>query len=1017
MADITTPPRSTRKRKFDSYASDVIELAGGESSDSNNGQSANISSEAGREQRPSRLHSHRQHHQQEQHQLIHHNHHQQLQRRPSAASSPPSSTSGIDTPPVPGFNFAWIRTNYAGTMEERLDQEIAEFIDFVSPSESSQAARDDLVARMRNAIESTVPGLALYCFGSFATNLYLPAADMDMVGLFVKDDVAEKDRLQFSVDVLQPKPHRATILSTLDQIATAVRPMANRGYVQVIRSAKVPIAKFWDSKTQLQIDLSVGEDSGPRAVQYVNKMQKEMPQLRPLVMVLRQFLRVRQLADVRYGGIGGYGLVCWVVSFIKIHPLVCGNKSSINAAPQSSSSSSTSSPKSSTEQGQRAPSSSSPNKLQSASAAAPFSATSTQQKPSHPAQESEKLPENSSIATSPPESSTSPQRPTTTSKSTPQASDTPARSKPTVGTLFLDFLRYFSTEFNYFQDTLVPNADSPSGVIRRKLDLGFNQDLRLSIQDPINATNDITGGSYNIEDVRYAFDEALAIFDEMTEEEDSMLGHVLHLTEEEMELLIADKGLPPTWANAEESYSYDDGYGRASYVDEMGFGDGGGGRMGGGYRRKMFGGQRRGHNNRVPMQGSNKRMRVSGPSKKGMSGFMYPPANNMHDPNNGMMYPPAHNMNNEDGIYTPGFYGDQHTMPPPQQRQQSFPPHMQQQMFPGAGLEGNFPLPPYQQPHHQRNGFDAAYQTSVMPHQQMPPQRPPGMMNYDFMGPGSAVGAGSMGMNVGLIGPGYVGAMDGVGGAGNFGGGGHQWNYGGAGGSDDDDDDDGDYEGHAKAVADANVGAREAENFDGSGSVIGDDAVAAEDIIQLERNLESMSQRQSDMEQLLRQSQEQLRHHAAEFEAAMSAWEERGRATNISAGVGSGVGPGIVVAGGHDADNEAEENVDEEDEEEEVFHDAQEMDVDETVTGGDETAISDAHEDDTPSTHIPNAQSQELDQDSLDELPLTETTSESSDGDDEPEDGRRDYRLLLHTDEETSDAHTAGDAAGNESGL
>lgn len=181
----------------------------------------------------------------------------------------------------------------------RLHEEVLAFAKFVAPTRSEKVAREEAVKRVRIVVESIWKNAQLQVFGSFATGLYLPTSDIDAVILH----------------------------SGCRQVQDGLRALANalsrRGMaknVQVISKARVPIIKFQEKESGFQFDISFDVANGPQAAQFLNKWLKEIPQVRPICLVVKFFLQQRELNEVYTGGIGSYALLTMIVAFLKTHP-------------------------------------------------------------------------------------------------------------------------------------------------------------------------------------------------------------------------------------------------------------------------------------------------------------------------------------------------------------------------------------------------------------------------------------------------------------------------------------------------------------------------------------------------------------------------------------------------------------------------------------------------------------------------------------------------------------------------
>lgn len=107
----------------------------------------------------------------------------------------------------------------------------------------------------------------------------------------------------------------------LHRLAAVLRRARITNKVEVIAKAKVPIVKFVTSYGGFPVDISINQMNGLAAGQLVNRFIKEMPAIRPLVLVIKNFLKQRNMNEVFSGGLGSYSIVCLVTSFLQVCPL------------------------------------------------------------------------------------------------------------------------------------------------------------------------------------------------------------------------------------------------------------------------------------------------------------------------------------------------------------------------------------------------------------------------------------------------------------------------------------------------------------------------------------------------------------------------------------------------------------------------------------------------------------------------------------------------------------------------
>ena len=196
-----------------------------------------------------------------------------------------------------------------------LHKEIADFYEFVRPHDYEEAVRLDLIDRVRKVIRSApnrVGGPAtveLRSFGSFASGLYLPTADMDLVAL-------SPGYLRTGVKNFCQSKTKIFILSG----HIGASGLAAPGTISTVVNAKVPIIKFTDNQTGIKVDISFESDSGLVANQTFLDWKAKYPAMPVIVVLIKQMLAMRDLNEVFSGGLGGFSIICLVVSMMQLMP-------------------------------------------------------------------------------------------------------------------------------------------------------------------------------------------------------------------------------------------------------------------------------------------------------------------------------------------------------------------------------------------------------------------------------------------------------------------------------------------------------------------------------------------------------------------------------------------------------------------------------------------------------------------------------------------------------------------------
>lgn len=133
---------------------------------------------------------------------------------------------------------------------DRLTAEIKDFVAYLSPSEAEIIARNEAVSRVRKLVASIWSDATVNVFGSYATDMYLPGSDIDMVITSPTQRLATKSHLYQLGGLLRNNPKIAS-------------------NVVVIGKARVPIIKFVDRSSNIHIDISFERTNGLTAVEHI----------------------------------------------------------------------------------------------------------------------------------------------------------------------------------------------------------------------------------------------------------------------------------------------------------------------------------------------------------------------------------------------------------------------------------------------------------------------------------------------------------------------------------------------------------------------------------------------------------------------------------------------------------------------------------------------------------------------------------------------------------------------------
>jgi len=131
-------------------------------------------------------------------------------------------------------------------------------------------------------------------FGSCASGLNLPKSDIDL--------------LVYNPDVKD--------LTMLNKLSNTLYKAGICKSIEALKHTKVPLIKLVDKKTGINLDISFNRTNGIYCVKLVKYLQKKYPELRPLILVLKSFLKSRKLNETYHGGVGSFLLTMMVTSYL-----------------------------------------------------------------------------------------------------------------------------------------------------------------------------------------------------------------------------------------------------------------------------------------------------------------------------------------------------------------------------------------------------------------------------------------------------------------------------------------------------------------------------------------------------------------------------------------------------------------------------------------------------------------------------------------------------------------------------
>ncbi|OIW24730.1 hypothetical protein CONLIGDRAFT_104829 [Coniochaeta ligniaria NRRL 30616] len=205
----------------------------------------------------------------------------------------------------------WLVTDHSESTNigNWLHKEIVDFYDHIKPQDFEERIRGQLVEQLKVLCRAHYRDAEVYPFGSFPSGLYLPTGDMDLV--LCSDGVFDGDRAKYN-----SKRALWAFRDMLVHSGLAEYPMT----IEVIQGARVPLVKFIENRTGLKVDVSFENLTGINAIKTFLAWKEQYPAMPVLVTLVKHFLAMRGLNEPVNGGIGGFSVICLVVSMLQHMP-------------------------------------------------------------------------------------------------------------------------------------------------------------------------------------------------------------------------------------------------------------------------------------------------------------------------------------------------------------------------------------------------------------------------------------------------------------------------------------------------------------------------------------------------------------------------------------------------------------------------------------------------------------------------------------------------------------------------
>lgn len=209
-------------------------------------------------------------------------------------------------------------------LQSRLGQEISNFLSTVSSQLEKRCNTRELARKRLTTLVTTIwPRAQVKIYGSHVTGLCLPSSDLDFV---ICLPAVHKNT---PADTPGDLEGRNAINETNQKLLA--RKLKSESWIdprsiKIIERTIVPVIKVAtkDIKSRsLQLDISFDSQDhhGLDAIDMVNDTISNYPMVRPLVLVIKQFLLDKGLLTAYTGGLSSYCVFLMVTKYLQEHPL------------------------------------------------------------------------------------------------------------------------------------------------------------------------------------------------------------------------------------------------------------------------------------------------------------------------------------------------------------------------------------------------------------------------------------------------------------------------------------------------------------------------------------------------------------------------------------------------------------------------------------------------------------------------------------------------------------------------
>ena len=188
-----------------------------------------------------------------------------------------------------------------------MTQEMIDFTQYIiQDSEDRNSVFVAMKKKVVEVIDRVLPGAKVEVYGSYATGLCIPSSDLDLVCCLRSKNMS-----------LRPSFRRLANELRREKWVKLIKP---------IETASVPIIKVMSYDEELPTDISfdaqesgVPPHRGVSSVEMAKRYLAETPKLRPLVLIVKEFLSEKGLNNTYTGGLGSYCRIIMARTFLHMY--------------------------------------------------------------------------------------------------------------------------------------------------------------------------------------------------------------------------------------------------------------------------------------------------------------------------------------------------------------------------------------------------------------------------------------------------------------------------------------------------------------------------------------------------------------------------------------------------------------------------------------------------------------------------------------------------------------------------